>query len=142
MEHIVNIQWQKTGEFSHEFFERRHHVAFQPEVILTAGGAGNDFGADPEQMLAAAMASCHMQTFLALAAKKRLQVESYNDEAAAILEQREDGKFWVSKIVLNPKVVFCGDKIPSQEVIRAMHEKAHEHCFIANSITSTVEVNS
>lgn len=140
MEHLVTVRWQKSGEFSHEFFERRHEIAFQPEVGLLAGGAGNDFGADPEQMLAAAMASCHMQTFLALAAKKRLQIESYTDEAEAVLEQREDGKFWVSKIILNPRVVFCREKTPSDDVIRAMHDKAHEHCFIANSVTSSVEV--
>lgn len=142
MKHIINVRWQKVGEFNHEFFERRHAIAFQPDVTLPAGGAGNDFGADPEQMLAAAMASCHMQTFLALAAKKRFQVESYTDEAEAILEQREDGKFWVSKVILNPKILFFGEKIPNDEVIRAMHDKAHEHCFIANSLISAVEVNA
>jgi organic hydroperoxide reductase OsmC/OhrA len=140
MEHRITVRWQKSGEFSHEFFERRHSIAFQPEVGLMAGGAGNDFGADPEQMLAAAMASCHMQTFLALAAKKRLQVESYNDEAEAILEQREDGRFWVAKLILTPAVVFCGDKIPDATSILAMHDKAHEHCFIANSVTSEVVI--
>lgn len=141
MEHKITVRWQKIGEFNHEFFERRHEVAFQPEVSIFAGGAGNDFGADPEQMLAAAMASCHMQTFLALAAKKRLQVISYKDDAEAILAQREDGRFWVSKIILNPEAVFSGDKIPDAAVIQAMHDKAHEHCFIANSVTSTVEIN-
>ncbi|TNC90853.1 MAG: osmotically inducible protein OsmC, partial [Thalassolituus sp.] len=75
MEHRVAVSWERQGAFSHEGFERRHSLNFQPEVTLSAGGAGNDYGADPEQLLAAAMASCHMQTFLALAAKKRLTVD-------------------------------------------------------------------
>lgn len=139
-EHIIHTRWVKQGEFSHEGYERRHELAFKADVILPAGGAGNDFGADPEQMLAAAMSSCHMQTFLALAAKKRLVVESYDDTATAEIEQREDGKFWVPVITLKPKAVFSGDKQPDEEAVRAMHEKAHQHCFIANSVTSNVVV--
>ena len=140
-EHRIDIRWEKQGEFSHEGFERRHSIQFLPQVSLAAGGAGNDFGADPEQMLAAAMASCHMQTFLALAAKKRLQVLSYDDSAVAEMEQRDDGKFWVARIRLNPKVVFSGDKQPDEAAVIAMHDKAHQHCFIANSTTSDVQVN-
>jgi len=140
-EHIVHVTWEKQGEFSHEGFERRHDIAFKADVKIAAGGAGNDFGADPEQMLAAAMSSCHMQTFLALAAKKRLQVESYSDTASAEIAQREDGKFWVSVIRLTPKAVFSGDKIPDEEAVKAMHEKSHDHCFIANSASSEVIVD-
>ena len=139
-EHIIHLNWARQGEFFHEGFERRHDIAFKPDVSIPAGGAGNAFGADPEQMLAASMASCHMQTFLALAAKKRLQVESYEDSASAEIAQRDDGKFWVPVIRLTPKAVFSGDKIPDEEAIRAMHEKAHAHCFIANSTSSDVIV--
>ncbi|MFC3681752.1 OsmC family protein [Bacterioplanoides pacificum] len=140
--HIAKIRWLKTSDFSHEGFDRRHDIAFQDAVSLPAGGAGNDFGADPEQLLAAAMASCHMQTFLVLASKKRLQVASYSDDAEAILAQREDGKYWVEKIILKPRVEFCGDKIPDADTVQAMHEKSHAHCFIANSVAAamTVEV--
>lgn len=138
--HIAKVRWLKQGEFSHEGFERRHEVRYQDDVSLAAGGANNEFGADPEQMLASAMASCHMLTFLSLAAKKRLQVASYADDAEAILGQREDGKFWVERIVLTPKVEFCGDKIPDADAIAAMHVKAHAHCFIANSVTADMVV--
>ncbi|ASP38296.1 osmotically inducible protein OsmC [Bacterioplanes sanyensis] len=141
MQHIIRLQWQRRGEFSHAGFERRHELEFQPQVSIAAGGANNDFGADPEQMLAAAMASCHMQTFLALAAKKRLQVERYQDEAIASLAQRDDGKFWVDRIVLQPQVVFAGES-PAAETIKAMHDKAHQHCFIANSVTTEVDIRT
>jgi organic hydroperoxide reductase OsmC/OhrA len=140
-EHRIRIAWQRQGPFSHESFERRHQIAFQPSVTLPAGGAGNDFGADPEQLLAAAMASCHMQTFLALAAKKRLVVEQYEDDANAEIAQREDGMYWVSALHLNPKAIFSGDRQPDQAAVRAMHEKAHQHCFIANSVLSSVDIS-
>ena len=142
--HIAKVRWLKEGEFSHQGFERRHEVRYQDDVSLTAGGANNGFGADPEQMLASAMASCHMLTFLALASKKRLQVASYADDAEAVLGKRDDGRFWIEKIILNPKVEFCGDKIPDAATIDAMHEKAHAHCFIANSVAAdmVVEVRS
>lgn len=138
--HIAKIRWHQQGDFNHQSFERRHEIAFQEGVVLPAGGAGNDFGADPEQLLAASMASCHMQTFLSLAAKKRLQVLSYSDDAEAVLGQRDDGKFWVEKITLNPQVEFGGDKIPDADTIQAMHEKSHQHCFIANSVAAAMVV--
>lgn len=139
-DHVIQVEWKKEGVFSHEGYERRHAIAFQSDISIPAGGAGNGFGADPEQMLAAAMASCHMQTFLALAAKKRLVVESYSDEANAELAQRDDGKFWVSRLTLQPKVVFSGDKQPDAAAIQAMHDKAHQYCFIANSVVCDVVV--
>src|SRR5690554_7293640 len=79
-----------------------------------------------------------MQTFLMLAAKKRLQVESYQDQVVAVAEPREDGKMWVSHIQLTPLAKFVGDKQPDEATVQAMHEKAHQHCFIANSIKSEV----
>lgn len=139
-QHTVEISWQKQGEFSHEGFARRHDIQFVPTVSLPAGGAHNDFGADPEQLLAAALASCYMQTFLALAAKKRLVVASYEDSASAETAQRDDGKTWVSVIRLRPKVVFRGDKQPDAAALQAMHDKSHQHCFIANSVLSEVIV--
>jgi organic hydroperoxide reductase OsmC/OhrA len=140
-EHRIELKWQRDGVFSHEGFERRHQIRFQEHMVIAAGGAGNDYGSDPEQMFAAAMSSCHMMTFLALASKKRLNVALYEDSAVAELERREDGKFRVAVIRLTPKVVFEGDTIPDAEVIGKMHEKAHEHCFIANSVSCDVEVS-
>lgn len=140
MEHRVAVSWERQGAFSHEGFERRHSLNFQPEVTLSAGGAGNDYGADPEQFLAAAMASCHMQTFLALAAKKRLTVDFYYDDAEAVLGQKDDGKFWIETLILRPRVGFSGDKVPDDAAVVAMHNKAHEHCFVANSVISEVVI--
>lgn len=134
-EHIANISWQKQGVFSHEGFERGHEALISGQTIPMAGANTPNY-VDPEQMLAASLASCHMQTFLALAAKKRLQVESYEDTATAKVEKNDDGKLYVSEVHLTPKAVFSGEKQPSAEDIEKMHHKAHEHCFISNSLVS------
>lgn len=139
-EHIAKINWIKQGEFSHEGFDRSHTAEFAPECKVSMAGANNGKFADPEQMFAASLASCHMQTFLLLAAKKRLVVESYEDTAIAFLSKNEEGLFFIEKTTLNPKVVFSGDKRVTAETLQAMHDKAHHHCFIANSIRCEVEI--
>lgn len=138
-EHIAVLTWQREGEFSHTGYNKQHQ-ALMSGHILPMAAADDENHADPEQALTAALASCHMLTFLALAAKKRLLVESYEDNAVGTLAQREDGKFWMPQITLRPRVIFGGEKIPSLDEIHAMHDKAHQHCFIANSIKSAVVV--
>jgi organic hydroperoxide reductase OsmC/OhrA len=138
-QHIAVLTWQREGEFSHTGYNKQHQ-ALMSGHILPMAAADDENNADPEQALTAALSSCFMLTFLALAAKKRLVVESYQDTAVGLLAQREDGKFWVSQITLRPRVVFSGNKIPTADEIHAMHAKAHQHCFIANSIKSAVVV--
>lgn len=140
-EHIAKIHWVKKGDFSHEGFDRTHISEFYPNCTISMAGANNGESADPEQMFAASLSSCHMQTFLLLAAKKRLVVESYEDTAIALLSKNEEGLFFIEKITLNPNVVFSSDKPVSEEAIQKMHDKAHHHCFIANSINCEVEIN-
>ncbi|MGK0444429.1 MAG: organic hydroperoxide reductase OsmC/OhrA [Bermanella sp.] len=139
-EHSASISWHKQGSFSHEGFERGHEAAISGHTIPMSGANTPAF-VDPEQMLAASLASCHMQTFLALAAKKRLQVERYEDTATAKVDTNSDGKQYVSEVRLTPKAVFTGDKRPTQEEIEKMHHKAHEHCFVSNSLISSTLIN-
>lgn len=139
-EHEAHIQWQRQGDFSHEGFERQHEATISGHTLPMSGANTPNF-ADPEQTLAAALASCHMQTFLAVAAKKRLTVEHYEDTAIATVEQNDAGRFYVSKVLLQPKAVFSGDKQPNAEEIEKMHHKAHDHCFVSNSLISQVDIN-
>lgn len=139
-EHIAKIHWVKNGDFSHEGFDRTHTSEFYPDCKISMAGANNGSFADPEQMFAASLSSCHMQTFLLLAAKKRLVVESYEDTAVAILSKNEEGLFFIEKTTLNPKVVFSAEKSVSAEALQAMHDKAHHHYFIANSIRCEVDI--
>jgi organic hydroperoxide reductase OsmC/OhrA len=79
-----------------------------------------------------------MLTFLAVAARKRLVVDSYEDDASGVMEKNDDGKLAVTRVVLRPRVVFGGERSPSGEELERMHEVAHRECFIANSVKTEV----
>ncbi|MDW2328683.1 OsmC family protein, partial [Vibrio sp. 1401] len=96
---------------------------------------------DPEEAFVAALSSCHMLVFLSIAAKRRYVIDSYVDAAEGELTVGENGKEWVSRVVLNPTVVFSGDKQPSYEQLEKMHHMAHENCFIANSVKTEIVTN-
>jgi organic hydroperoxide reductase OsmC/OhrA len=86
-------------------------------------------------MLVAALSSCHMLSFLAIAAKKKVTVDSYQDDAVGFLEN-EGGKLWMTRVILRPKVQ-C-DASPA--LLAEIHHLAHEACFIANSVKTVVTV--
>jgi organic hydroperoxide reductase OsmC/OhrA len=75
-----------------------------------------------------------MLWFLHLAQNRKFVIDRYVDEAVGVLD-----KNWISKVTLRPRVTFSG-KAPTPEEHRALHEKAHERCFIANSVKSEVVV--
>jgi len=145
-EHKAKIVWKREApDFVYETYNREHVWEFESGQSLTASAAPEFHGsadkANPEQALVAAAASCHMLTFLALAARKRIVVDSYRDEAAGTLAQNDDGKMAVTVIALNPQITFAPGVEMSDEDLAALHAKAHRQCFIANSITSRITVN-
>ena len=95
---------------------------------------------DPEEALVASISSCHMLTFLYVAAKKRFVVDSYEDDARGVMSKNVKGKLYVSQVTLDPKIVFSGDKVPTPEQIAEMHHLAHQECYIANSVLADVVV--
>ena len=97
---------------------------------------------NPEEALVAALSSCHMLTFLAVAARKRLVVNSYEDEAVGVMAKNEDGRLAVTRVVLRPRIVWGGERTPTAEEIARMHEISHRECFIANSVRTEVVVET
>ena len=95
---------------------------------------------DPEEALVAAVASCHMLTFLYVAAKQGFVVDDYADDAVGEMTKNERGKLWVSKVTLSPRITFTGDKRPAPQQLDELHHLAHEECYIANSVKSEVVV--
>ena len=94
---------------------------------------------NPEQALAASISSCHMMTFLALAAKAKWPVSSYEDKAEAFLGKNPKGQMAVTKIRLNPSVQFSDGFTVSDQEMNEMHDRSHRYCFIANSLSEEVE---
>ena len=146
-EHRANVQWSRDGEdFSAESYNRDHVCTFENGTEIKASAApgfqGNPDCVDPEEALVSALSSCHMLTFLAVAAKKRLTVDHYEDDAVGTLEKNTNGKLAVTRATLRPKVAWGEGKAPTPEEIEKMHEKAHHACFIANSVLTEVSIES
>jgi organic hydroperoxide reductase OsmC/OhrA len=91
-------------------------------------------------MLVAALSSCHMLTFLAIAARKGYLVDRYDDEAVGVMEKSAQGRMAVTRAVLRPRVVFGGDKQPDADALAQLHDSAHRGCFIASSVQTEVTV--
>ncbi len=123
-------------------FSRDHQISFGSGQRIQASSAPEYFGShdkiNPEETLLASLSSCHMLTFLALAHKKRLPVVEYRDDASAELGINAKGKTFLETITLRPKVTFAQGITVDDASLNKMHEKAHQHCFIANSILSQV----
>jgi organic hydroperoxide reductase OsmC/OhrA len=79
-----------------------------------------------------------MLTFLAIASMSGFVIESYEDEAVGHLEKADDGKPWLAKVEMHPKIEFSGDKIPSLEDIDKLHVKSHHECFLARSVKTEI----
>jgi organic hydroperoxide reductase OsmC/OhrA len=142
-EHRITLNWSKgEAPFTYETYPRNHQIVFKDgaeQLTVSASSAykGDAAKADPEDLLVAALSSCHMLSFLALAAKKKLTVLSYQDDAVGFLEQ-EGGKLWMARTILRPKVIFETD--PAADTLAQLHHLAHESCFIANSVKTEVRV--
>lgn len=144
-EHRVSLSWErKTPDFTYDGYDRTHEVGFPGGQKLRGSSAPEFLGraehANPEELLAAALASCHMLTFLAIAARSRWTVDAYADDAVAYLEKNEQGKLAITRVTLRPQVRFGGASAPTPEQIRSAHQKAHANCFIANSVRCAVNV--
>lgn len=143
-EHKATIKWSRGGkDFAYRTYSRDHTwVVNGNEMPASATTAylGNPNRVDPEAALVAALSSCHMLTFLALAANKGFVVESYEDAAVGHLEKNAAGKLAVTRVDLHPKIVYGGGKQPSEADLDWLHDKAHRECFIANSVTTEVKV--
>lgn len=140
----IDLDWKRTKEFSYEKFNRDHQVSLGGNQTIKNSAALAYFGSsdttNPEELLVSALASCHMLTFLTVASKSGYTVDSYVDHAVATLDKNEEGRLAVTIIDLKPVIEFSGEKKPTDEQIKSMHEKAHRNCFIANSIKSKVNV--
>ncbi len=144
-EHIVTISWElQTESFDYDTYNRKHTIDFEGHNRICASAApdfhGDSSCVNPEQSFVAALASCHMLTFLAVASKKGFVVTAYSDSAVGILGKNKAGVIAITQITLNPIVTFSEDFFPAPEVFDRLHVQAHKGCFIANSIASCIHV--
>jgi organic hydroperoxide reductase OsmC/OhrA len=144
-EHKVYLSWKNEGEdFLYKTYDRSHLWEFEGGTLIKASAAPDYLGkaelVNPEEAFAASLSSCHMLTFLAIASMKKYLVSTYVDNAVAILGKNETRKMGVKTLYLRPKITFEGDKIPDNRSIDEMHHRAHQECFIANSVLTDIIV--
>ena len=143
-EHKTILQWNRNdSDFSYKSYSRNHDWNFpRSGQSLRASAAPDYLGdadcADPEEAFTAALASCHMLTFLAISSMSGYVVDSYEDEAVGKLEKGDNGKPWLAKVEMNPKIVFSGEKHPSEDELEKLHQKSHHECFLANSVKTEI----
>jgi organic hydroperoxide reductase OsmC/OhrA len=116
---------------------RAHEVLLGGQTLPSSSAlefGGDDFKSNPESLLVGALSSCHMLWFLALARKKGFEIASYEDDADGVLE----GKRFTSA-TLRPLVRWQGEP-PDPDAIEALLQRAHELCYIANSVDFPVAV--
>ena len=99
---------------------------------------GGEHAVDPEEAFDAAVSSCHMLTFLSIAARKRLVIDAYADHAVGEMAENSAGRLAITRIVLSPSS--WADGVPADDVVERMHHLAHQECFIANSVTTEIVV--
>jgi organic hydroperoxide reductase OsmC/OhrA len=147
-EHRATIDWKLTGtDFAKGRFPREHTWSFDggwsmpasPSPAIVPPPMSNPRLVDPEEAFVASLSSCHMLTWLYLAARRGFEVLAYHDEAVGTVAKNERGFMWVSAVTLHPKITY-GPKAPTPAEAAELHHQAHEHCFIANSVRTVVTV--
>lgn len=148
-EYSATIRWTLDGSnFVENRYSRGHVWLFDGGIEVPASASpsvvplplSRENAVDPEEAFVAAIASCHMLTFLSIAAKKRYAISRYEDRAVGVMTKNENGKLFVSRVTLDPTIEFSGDKIPTPEQLAELHHLSHLECFIANSVLTDVVV--
>ena len=145
--YTATISWSRGEQpFIDNRYSRRHLIRFDGGVQIPASASpqivrvplSDPAAVDPEEAFVAALSSCHMLSFLSIAAREKFCVDSYVDEASGIMEKNAAGKWAVSVVTLKPRIACSGPIVPSHEQLLDLHHRAHEECFIANSVRTEV----
>ena len=141
----IELKWELGNyQLIYGQYQTDHTIKINDQTLLNVGSApeygGSKKNLNPEQALAAALSSCHMMTFLALASKLKWPVLSYSDKATAFLGKNSKQKMYVNKIELNPVIQFKNNFSVSDREMEEMQERSHRYCFIANSLSEEVKI--
>ena len=146
-DHKVQIRWSRgDATFTDNRYSRAHSWLFDGGIEVPASSSpyvvrvplSVEAAVDPEEAFVAAIASCHMLWFLSIAAGEGFRVDQYLDEALGVMGKNAAGKAAVTRVTLHPRVSFSGTRLPSRAQLDELHHKAHEECFIANSVTTDI----
>jgi organic hydroperoxide reductase OsmC/OhrA len=147
--YTATIRWSREGgaDFAKGQYSRAHEWAFDGGHVMPASASPHIVpapwsdlaGVDPEEAFVASLSSCHMLFLLDFARRAGFVVDSYTDEAEGELGKRADGRMAMTLVTLRPRIGW-GGQAPDAAALADLHHKAHEACFIANSVTTEVTV--
>ena len=147
-EYRATVVWRREGEdFAKGRYSRAHEWRFDGGLTVPASASPSVVpppfsraeAVDPEEAFVAAISSCHMLTFIDLARRAGVEVVAYEDEAVGVMERIGQNRMAVTKVTLHPKISF-GGAAPDQARLDHLHHRAHEFCFIANSVKTEIVV--
>ncbi|HZI98568.1 MAG TPA: OsmC family protein [Actinomycetales bacterium] len=137
------LTWQGSTGVGYDDYPRTHRVAVPPadaELVLSSDTAfrGDAHLANPEQLLLASASSCQLLTFLAMAARARIDVVDYADDAEAVMPE-DSTPMRITKVTLRPRVVVAAGA--DLDRVRRLVARAHDACYIANTLTAEMVVD-
>lgn len=153
--HVARIAWEHDGPpdvaaFRRGRYSRAHSWQFDGGLSVSASSSPDVIpvpwstpeAIDPEEAFVAAIASCHMMSFLYCAGRAGYALASYTDEAVGTLGRTAEGRRWIERVVLQPRIVWADGHEPSAAEVAALHDAAHAECFIANSVATAITVEN
>ena len=146
-EYLATVRWHRGDQaFVDEAYSRGHTWEFDGGLTVPASASPDIVplpmsvaeNVDPEEAFVASLSSCHMLFFLAIAARRGFVVDDYTDEATGTMSKNADGLDAITRVTLRPEAHYSGVSTPTREQVEKMHHRAHELCFIANSVRTEV----
>ena len=143
----AEVVWHRgDAVFTDNRYSRGHVLRFDGGIEVPASSSPLSVrlpmsvaaAVDPEEGFVASIASCHMLWFLSLAAEKGFRVDDYVDEAVGVLAKGVGGKTMMTRVTLHPNARFSGDRRPSRAELDELHHRAHEECYIGQSVKSEI----
>jgi organic hydroperoxide reductase OsmC/OhrA len=135
--------WSGSTGLGYDVFDRAHEATAPPaeqqlQIASDPAFKGDPRLLNPEQLLVLAASSCQLLAFLAVAARSRVDVVAYEDDATAEMPE-SDPPVRITRIVLAPRITIAG-KPPTEGRLNRMVELAHRGCYIANSLRTEIVV--
>jgi organic hydroperoxide reductase OsmC/OhrA len=144
--YTATTHWARGDQaFSDKKYSRRHEIHFDGGHTMPGSSSplsvrvpySDPAAVDPEETFIASISSCHMLWFLDIACRAGWVVDNYRDEAVGVMDHDAQGRMAITLVTLRPAVRFSG-KQPDGEELAHLHHRAHEECFIANSVRSEI----
>lgn len=148
--HVAIVEWELgEGSFVEGRYSRAHTLRFDGGAEVPGSSSpsvvplpwSDPAGVDPEEALISAVSACHMLWFLHIARDAGFTVARYRDEAEGVMGKNAQGRIAITRITLRPDIAFDG-QAPDPQQLETMHHKAHDACFIANTVNCDVVVAS